>query len=162
MAPYSVGRFQATAPKRAFPQLRECDRCIDDVTAPAETLTPWQDRRSTQYKDSLDRVAVPLSCPLLRIVPAIRTTHNWPQHHRMRVVDRDLIRGGHYGQRSCEPHTQAEHMGATDQVCHREKCSCQPGAVHTWPFCDISKRSVDVGFRGEHRKRCAHMEFFAF
>jgi hypothetical protein len=24
-------------------------------------------------------------------------------HCRMRAVDRDLIRGGHYGQRSCEP-----------------------------------------------------------
>jgi len=28
----------------------------------------------------------------------------------MRGFDRDLIRGGHYGQRSCEPHKQAEHM----------------------------------------------------
>jgi adenylate cyclase len=28
----------------------------------------------------------------------------------MRGYDRDLIRGGHYGQRSCEPHKQAEHM----------------------------------------------------
>jgi hypothetical protein len=31
---------------------------------------------------------------------------------RMRAFDRDLIRGGHYGQRSCEPHQQAEHMAA--------------------------------------------------
>src|SRR6516165_2453342 len=30
----------------------------------------------------------------------------------MRVIDRDLIRGGHYGQRSCEPHLKAEHMAA--------------------------------------------------
>jgi hypothetical protein len=30
----------------------------------------------------------------------------------MRVFDRDLIRGGHYGWRSCEPHLKAEHMGA--------------------------------------------------
>jgi hypothetical protein len=30
----------------------------------------------------------------------------------MRAFDRDLIRGGHYGQRSCEPHLQAEHMAA--------------------------------------------------
>ena len=30
----------------------------------------------------------------------------------MRAFDRDLIRGGHYGQRSCEPHQQAEHMVA--------------------------------------------------
>jgi hypothetical protein len=30
----------------------------------------------------------------------------------MRDFGRDLIRGGHYGQRSCEPHLQAEHMAA--------------------------------------------------
>jgi hypothetical protein len=30
----------------------------------------------------------------------------------MRAFDRDLIRGGHYGQRSCEPHSKAEHMAA--------------------------------------------------
>jgi hypothetical protein len=30
----------------------------------------------------------------------------------MRACDRDLIRGGHYGQRSCEPHAKAEHMAA--------------------------------------------------
>ena len=30
----------------------------------------------------------------------------------MRLIDRDLIRGGYYGQRSCEPHQQAEHMAA--------------------------------------------------
>jgi hypothetical protein len=35
-----------------------------------------------------------------------------PVHCRMRAFDRDLIRGGHYGQRSCEPRKQAEHMAA--------------------------------------------------
>jgi len=35
-----------------------------------------------------------------------------PVHCRMRVFDRDLIRGGQYGQRSCEPRKQAEHMAA--------------------------------------------------
>src|SRR5215467_160422 len=35
-----------------------------------------------------------------------------PLHHRMRAFDRDLIRGGHYGRRSCEPHLKAEHMAA--------------------------------------------------
>jgi len=30
----------------------------------------------------------------------------------MRGFDRDLIRGGHYGQRSCEPRKKAEHMAA--------------------------------------------------
>src|SRR4029078_6604121 len=71
----------------------------------------------------------------------------------MRAFGRDLIRGGHYGQRSCEPHLKAEHMaaptnsayvkkdlsnsepythGSTDQCCLREESSCQLGAVHTW------------------------------
>src|SRR5262249_27805468 len=27
--------------------------------------------------------------------------------------------------------------GRTDQRCKREKSSCQPGAVHTWPIADI-------------------------
>jgi hypothetical protein len=52
-----------------------------------------------------------------------------PAHYRMRVFDRDLIRGGHYGQRSCEPHLQAEHMAAPTKP---EDFFCQPGAVHTW------------------------------
>src|SRR5712664_2220413 len=34
----------------------------------------------------------------------------------MRAFDRDLIRGGHYGQRSCEPRKQAEHMAAPTQL----------------------------------------------
>jgi len=36
----------------------------------------------------------------------------------MRPFDRDLIRGGHYGQRSCEPHQQAEHMAAPTKAAH--------------------------------------------
>jgi hypothetical protein len=63
--------------------------------------------------------------------PAIRTAHNVPSHHRMRAFDRDLIRGGHYGQRSREPRKQAEHIAATDLL-HREENPCQKGAVHTW------------------------------
>src|SRR5271167_708672 len=50
----------------------------------------------------------------------------------MRLDDRDLIRGGHYGQRSCEPHQKAEHMAAPTNPAKREESSCQPGAVHTW------------------------------
>jgi hypothetical protein len=30
----------------------------------------------------------------------------------MRVIDRDLIREGHYGARLCEPRKQTEHMAA--------------------------------------------------
>jgi hypothetical protein len=38
--------------------------------------------------------------------------------------DRDLIRGEHYGQRSCEPHQKAEPMAAPT-TCGREESSCQ-------------------------------------
>src|SRR3977135_917708 len=44
-----------------------------------------------------------------------------PTHCRMRVIDRDLIRGGHYGQRSCEPHKQAEHMAAPTNAANVKK-----------------------------------------
>jgi hypothetical protein len=70
-----------------------------------------------------------------------------PSHCRMRGFDRDLIRGGHYGQRSCEPQLQAEHMAALTQACVREESSCQPGAVHTWHFSDLPTSLTNVGYR---------------
>src|SRR6267142_1900067 len=39
----------------------------------------------------------------------------------MRAFDRDLIRGGHYGQRSREPHLQAEHMAAPTNAANVKK-----------------------------------------
>jgi ABC-type uncharacterized transport system substrate-binding protein len=39
----------------------------------------------------------------------------------MRPIDRDLIRGGHYGQRSCEPRKQAEHMAAPTNAANVKK-----------------------------------------
>ena len=44
-----------------------------------------------------------------------------PEHCRMRAFDRDLIRGGHYGQRSCEPHLKAEHMAAPTNAAYVKK-----------------------------------------
>src|SRR5882757_2849610 len=67
-----------------------------------------------------------------------------PAHCRMRVYDRDLIRGGHYGQRSCEPHLQAEHMAAPTNAAKREESSCQLGAVHTWHKADLPAPLVNV------------------
>src|SRR5262249_36678353 len=37
--------------------------------------------------------------------------------------------------------------GRTDQRCKREKSSCQPGAVHTWPLADIVRTRLNVCFR---------------
>jgi len=48
----------------------------------------------------------------------------------MRAFDRDLIRGRHYGQRSCEPRLKAEHTAAPTNL-RREESPCQLGAVHT-------------------------------
>jgi hypothetical protein len=39
----------------------------------------------------------------------------------MRAFDRDPIRGGHYGQRSCEPHPKAEHMAAPTNAANVKK-----------------------------------------
>ena len=44
-----------------------------------------------------------------------------PTHCRVRVSDRDPIRGGHYGQRSCEPHTKAAHMAAPTRLRRAKK-----------------------------------------
>ena len=53
------------------------------------------------------------------------------------LLTRDLIRGGHYGQRSCEPHLKAEHMAAlTKAAANVKESSCQLGAVHTWHLAD--------------------------
>jgi len=39
----------------------------------------------------------------------------------MRAIDRDLIRGGHYGQRSREPRSKAEHMAAPTNAAYVKK-----------------------------------------
>src|SRR5450756_2892620 len=44
-----------------------------------------------------------------------------PAHCRMRAIDRDLIRGGHYGQRPCVPHLKAEHMAAPTNAANVKK-----------------------------------------
>jgi hypothetical protein len=40
-----------------------------------------------------------------------------PVHRRMPAFDRDLIRGGHYGQRLCEPQLTGRTHGCADQPC---------------------------------------------
>jgi hypothetical protein len=39
----------------------------------------------------------------------------------MRVIEWDLIRGGHYGQRPCEPRLKAEHMAAPTNAANLKK-----------------------------------------
>ena len=46
----------------------------------------------------------------------------------MRPFDRDLIRGEHYGQRSREPHSKAEHMAApTNAALVKKRTFCNYG-----------------------------------
>jgi hypothetical protein len=47
----------------------------------------------------------------------------------MRAFDRDLIRGGHYGQRPCVPHSKAEHMAAPTNAANVQESPFQLGAV---------------------------------
>src|SRR5215471_1449441 len=52
----------------------------------------------------------------------------------MRVIDRDLIREGHYGQRSCEPHLKAEHMAApTNAACVKKVLANPEPSTHGVP-----------------------------
>jgi hypothetical protein len=44
-----------------------------------------------------------------------------PAHCRMRPIDRDQIRGGHYGQRLRLPHSKAEHMAAPTNAANVEE-----------------------------------------
>ena len=53
-----------------------------------------------------------------------------PAHCRMRANDRDLIRGGHYGQRSSEPHSKAEHMAAPTKAANGKKVLANPEPSH--------------------------------
>jgi len=53
----------------------------------------------------------------------------------MRAIDRDLIRGGHYGQRSSEPHPKAEHMAAPTNAANVKKAlaNLEPSTHGTKP-----------------------------
>ena len=75
----------------------------------------------------------------------------------MRAFDRDLIRGGHYGQRSCEPHLKAEHMAAPTNAANVKKALANsepsthgtkrtsPSALHMSAF-DPKRLLVTAGF----------------
>ena len=62
----------------------------------------------------------------------------------MRVFDRDLIRGGHYGQRSCEPHLQAEHMAAPTNAANVKKVLANPLMFALAGKADVGLDRVEV------------------
>src|SRR3954469_11994197 len=65
----------------------------------------------------------------------------------MRAFGRDLIRGGHYGQRSCEPHLKAEHMAAPTNAAYVKKA-----LANSEPSTHGTSRHVRVG-DGSPRRR---------
>src|SRR4029079_17610546 len=74
----------------------------------------------------------------------------------MRAFDRDLICGGHYGQRPVcranRPNTWLHRP-----ACKREENPCQLGAVHTWHIADMAVTPSHVCFQvqGGHDLRTA-------
>src|SRR4029079_2160267 len=70
----------------------------------------------------------------------------------MRGFDRDLIRGGHYGQRPCEPHLKAEHMAAPTNAANVKKvlANSEPSTHGTkLPIWNI-RASVAIGGKSKH------------
>src|SRR6266581_4577889 len=63
----------------------------------------------------------------------------------MRAFDRHLIRGGHYGQRSCEPHQQAGYMAAPERFAESQ-IPLAPRAVAV---------GTEISLRPPHRSRRA-------
>jgi len=79
-----------------------------------------------------------------------------PSHSRMRAFDRDLIRGGHYGQRPCEPHLKAEHMAAPTNAAQVKKVLANSGpsthGTSVW-----TGRALQVGYDGLEIVGLAHL-----
>ena len=62
----------------------------------------------------------------------------------MRPIDRDLIRGGHYGQRSREPRSKAEHMAAPTNAALVKKVLANSEPSTHGPFRRSSRRDILV------------------
>ena len=64
----------------------------------------------------------------------------------MRAFDRDLIRGGHYGQRPCVPHFKAEHMAAPTNAANVKKVLANSEPSTQGGKADIAPASQNVCF----------------
>jgi hypothetical protein len=79
----------------------------------------------------------------------------------MRAFDRDLIRGGHYGQRPCVPHLKAEHMAAPTNAAYVKKVLANPepsthGTKRTIQLCPrLSAIGVTADMSPEERNRAS-------
>jgi hypothetical protein len=67
----------------------------------------------------------------------------------MRPFDRDLICGGHYGQRSSEPHLKAEHMAAPTNAALVKKVLANSEPSTHGPKRTCKKRESTSAFKGK-------------
>jgi hypothetical protein len=79
-----------------------------------------------------------------------------PVHCRMRAFDRDLIRGGHYGQRSCETAPTGRTHGCTDQQ-RDVKISLANSEPSTHGTSVWTGRALQVGYDGLEIVGLAHL-----
>jgi hypothetical protein len=66
----------------------------------------------------------------------------------MRGIDRDLIRGGHYGQRLGVPRSKAEHMAAPTNAAGVKKVLANPEPSTHGPSLTKSACHLHVGIEG--------------
>jgi hypothetical protein len=66
----------------------------------------------------------------------------------MRAFDRDLIRGGHYGQRSREPRSKAEHMAAPTNTALVKKVLANSEPSTHGPYATFTHVRLESGMRG--------------
>ena len=78
----------------------------------------------------------------------------------MRAFDRDLIRGGHYGQRPRVPRLQAEHMAAPTNAAHVKKtlANSEPSTHGTKLTCHDRYAISALGVKADMRSESGHEE----
>ena len=79
----------------------------------------------------------------------------------MRAYDRDLIRGGHYGQRPRVPHSKAEHMAAPTNAANVKKvlANSEPSTHGTKRTCLVALHMSAFGGKADMTFCAAHVCF---
>ena len=85
-----------------------------------------------------------------------------PVHCRMRAFDRDLIRGGHYGQRSNETAPTGRTHGCTDQRRDVKILLANSGPSTHGTFETSTDVRCQVRFRGQTGKHLLSLSFTGF
>jgi hypothetical protein len=116
----------------APPKLREANLMFARRRALSSTVIP----------KSVPRIGFTGRGPVWRLARAV---NEWKPKRSLqslsrRSAHRDLIRGGHYGQRSCEPHSKAEHMAAPTNAALVKKALANSEPSTHGPFRRLPRR----------------------